>query len=436
MKKTEPVCIFWFRRDLRWNDNTGLYHALKSGLPVVPVFIFDPDILDKLEDRNDGRVNFIHNRIGLLQDFIGNTGATLDVRYGNPEQIWNDLTTQYDIQAVYTNHDYEPYAIARDARVNELLASKNIPFFSFKDQVIFERDEVVKDDGKPYTVYTPYSRKWMARLGTHAPKKLPSEALLDKLFRQPARPIPTLNSMGFTESKLVFPGTEINDAVLREYAETRNIPGIDGTSRIGIHLRFGTVSIRELVLRAEKISFSWLNELCWREFYMMIIWHFPQVVGNAFKPAYDKIPWRSDEVQFEAWCSGNTGYPIVDAGMRELATTGYMHNRVRMVVASFLTKHLLIDWRLGEAWFARKLLDFELSSNNGGWQWAAGSGCDAAPYFRVFNPYEQTRKFDPDLKYISKWVPEHADFTYAKPIVEHKAARERCLEVYKKALGN
>jgi deoxyribodipyrimidine photo-lyase len=435
MAKIESVCIFWFRRDLRWKDNTGLYQALKSGNPVVPLFIFDSDILNKLEDRDDARVDFIHRRLTEMQEEIRHTGSTLDVRFGHPETVWKTLLQDYDVKDVYTNHDYEPYAQERDQKISAFLKKHNVTFQTCKDQVIFERNEVVKDDGKPYTVYTPYSRKWMARLKSHRPESLPSEARLDHLYKQKQRPIPTHAQIGFSSSKLSFPGTLIPESLLANYADTRNLPGVDGTSKIGLHLRFGTVSIRELVRLAEQHSFSWLNELCWREFYMMILWHFPHVVGAAFKPAYDRIPWRTDEKAYQAWCEGKTGYPIVDAGMRELNTTGYMHNRVRMVVASFLTKHLLIDWRLGEAWFARKLLDFELSSNNGGWQWAAGSGCDAAPYFRVFNPYEQTRKFDPDLVYINKWVPEHAEFSYPKPIVDHKEARERCLDVYKRALA-
>lgn len=435
MAKTESVCIFWFRRDLRFHDNTGLYHALKSGVPVVPLFIFDNDILDRLEDRDDARVDFLHRRLTEMQEEMLRMGSTLDVRVGRPETIWLNLLQEYDVKSVYANHDYEPYAQVRDKGISDLLNTHNVSFQTAKDQVIFERNEVVKDDGKPYTVYTPFSRKWMARLKSHRPESLPSEKLIDKVHKQKARAIPSLASIGFTRGKIDFPGAAISTTLLANYADTRNLPGVNGTSKIGLHLRFGTVSIREMVRVAEQHSFSWLNELCWREFYMMILWHFPHVVGAAFKPAYDRIPWRTDENAYQAWCEGRTGYPIVDAGMRELNSTGYMHNRVRMIVASFLTKHLLIDWRLGEAWFARKLLDFELSSNNGGWQWAAGSGCDAAPYFRVFNPYEQTRKFDPELTYIKKWVPEHADFSYPKPIVDHKEARERCLDVYKRALA-
>jgi deoxyribodipyrimidine photo-lyase len=324
--------------------------------------------------------------------------------------------------------------LQRDQEIESLLNSNNIPFITFKDQVIFEKSEVVKDDGKPYTVYTPYSRKWRSRLNAEGIPSYNSQSLLKNLV-----PIsidfPTLEEIGFQKSDLLFPSDHCTDDIIQKYADQRDIPGINGTSRLGIHLRFGTISIREMARKGQNLSDSWLNELCWREFYMMILWHFPHVTKGSFKPQYDSIEWRNNETEFQAWCDGKTGYPIVDAGMRELNTTGYMHNRVRMVVASFLTKHLLIDWRWGEAYFASKLLDFDLSANNGGWQWAAGSGCDAAPYFRIFNPYEQTKKFDSDLKYIRKWVPEFQDFSYPQPIVDHKMARERCLETYKRGLG-
>lgn len=435
MKNKTEVCIHWFRRDLRLEDNHALYEALNSGFPVVPVFIFDKAILEKLEDKNDRRVHFIHTQLRQIQEKLIKQGSTLDVRYGTVDEVWKQLLNDYTVRCVYTNHDYEPYARQRDERMKMFFETAGISFSTFKDQVIFEKDEVLKDDGKPYTVYTPYSRKWMARLNEHSFDAFPSGKLLQKFHEQQEIRIPSLEEMGFTRSDEAFPPTSVSDDIIAHYGDTRDFPALNGTSRLGVHLRFGTISIRQYAAWGKKLSFSWLNELCWREFYMMILWHFPHAADRAFKPAYDHIKWRNNETEFSAWCDGRTGYPIVDAGMRELNSTGYMHNRVRMIVASFLTKHLLIDWRWGEAYFASKLLDFDKSANNGGWQWAAGSGCDAAPYFRIFNPYEQTKKFDPDFKYIRKWVPEFQDFSYPQPIVDHKAARERCLATYKAALG-
>ncbi len=428
------VNIFWFRRDLRLHDNAGLYHALKEGKPVVPIFIFDKNILDELEDRTDRRVEFIHRALGEMQQQLLKMGSTLDVRYGFPEEVYRQLLKEYNIEKVFTNHDYEPYAKQRDAAIAQLLKANNISFHSFKDQVIFEKDEVLKDDGRPYTVFTPYSRKWKATVNDFYLKSYSNKKYFANFFKQPLKSIPSLEEMNFKPAGLPFPGKEWQGAIIRNYKEQRDIPSVQGTSRLSVHLRFGTTSIRVLAAEAGALNETFLNELIWRDFYHMILWHFPQVVGHAFKPDYDKIKWRNNEKEFEAWCNGQTGYPIVDAGMRELNTTGYMHNRVRMIVASFLTKHLLIDWRWGEAYFAKKLLDFDLAANNGGWQWAAGSGCDAAPYFRVFNPHLQTQKFDPELKYIRRWVPELDELTYPRPIVEHEAARKRCLETYAVAL--
>jgi deoxyribodipyrimidine photo-lyase len=429
------INIQWFRRDLRLQDNAALYQALKSENPVLPLFIFDTSILDKLEDKDDKRVLFIHRELQNIQNQLREYGSTLDVRYGNPVDVWKQLINDYKIEAVFTNHDYEPYAKERDEAIKNLLAQNGIAFNTFKDQVIFEKSEVVKDDGRPYTIYTPYSKKWMAKLNDSYIKPYPTEKYFHNFSKSRPNKIISLKEMGFDEDmNYVFPTYSIDSNLLINYGETRDIPSINGTSKISLQLRFGTVSIRKLVSHSKEISFKWLNELCWREFYMMIIWHFPHVVKSSFKPQYDKIIWRNKEAEFKKWCEGKTGYPIVDAGMRELNQTGFMHNRVRMIVASFLTKHLLIDWRWGEAYFASKLLDFELSSNNGGWQWAAGCGCDAAPYFRIFNPYEQTKKFDPQFKYIRKWVPEFEDFSYPSPLVDHKLARERCLETYKKYL--
>lgn len=428
------VNIFWFRRDLRLHDNAGLYHALRSGKPIVPVFIFDRNILDELEDKADRRVEFIHNALEKIQKELEIIGSTLDVRYGFPDKIWKQLLKDYSIEKVFTNHDYEPYAKKRDEEISKQLEAKNISFNTFKDQVILEKSEVVKDDGKPYTVFTPYSRKWKSIVNKFYLSSYPTEKYFPGFLKQEKKNIPSLKEMGFTPAGQSFPSNEWHRNNIRQYKEQRDYPAVAGTSRLSVHLRFGTISIRELARDAEKISETFLNELIWRDFYQMILWHLPHVVGHACKPVYDNIKWRNNEKEFEAWCSGNTGYPIVDAGMKELNETGFMHNRVRMIVASFLTKHLLIDWRWGEAYFAKKLLDFDLASNNGGWQWAAGTGCDAAPYFRIFNPYLQTKKFDPELKYVRKWVPEFEELSYTRPIVDHEFARKRCLEVYGKAL--
>lgn len=428
------VSVFWFRRDLRLTDNAGLFQALQSGQPVLPVFIFDTAILDSLEDKDDRRVEFIHRALSGMQEELTALGSTLDVRYGKPLQVYQELFREYNVTSVYTNHDYEPYALERDAAIGQWLKAKGCSFQTFKDQVILEKNEVLKDDGKPYTVFTPYSRKWKAVLGAQTMPVFNTKKYFRHFFQQPAKAIPSLGSMGFTATGLPFPANSWKKEVISRYKEQRDIPSLPGTSRLSVHLRFGTISIRELAREAAVLNETFLNELIWRDFYHMILWHFPGVVGHSFKPEYDKIRWRNNEHEFDAWCKGQTGYPIVDAGMRELNATGFMHNRVRMIVASFLTKHLLIDWRWGEGYFARKLLDFDLAANNGGWQWAAGSGCDAAPYFRVFNPYLQTQKFDPELKYIRQWVPEFEELTYARPIVVHEVARKRCLETYAAAL--
>jgi deoxyribodipyrimidine photo-lyase len=435
MDHKTPVSIFWFRRDLRLDDNAGLYRALKSGNPVLPVFIFDKEILDQLEDKNDARVTFIYQTIEDLSAELHKHGGSLLVLYDKAVHAWDHLIKEYTIAEVYTNHDYEPYANKRDEEVREKLAKHNVPFKTYKDQVIFEKDEVTKDDGKPYTVYTPYQRKWYSKLKPFYLKSYPTTKYLKNLYQTKQLPIPTLKHMGFEKSDLPLPNKQYKD-VIHDYKQDRDFPAIEGTSHIGMHLRFGTVSIRQLAHTAHGYQDkTWLNELIWREFYMMILHHFPHTMDHAFRPEYDRIEWINNEKQFEAWCKGETGYPIIDAGMRELNTTGFMHNRVRMIVASFLTKDLLIDWRWGERYFAHKLLDYEMASNVGGWQWAAGSGTDAAPYFRIFNPDAQTKKFDPELKYIKKWVPEYADFgKYPKPIVDHAFARDRCLAAFKKAL--
>ena len=432
MKPT--INIFWFRRDLRLTDNAALYHALKDGNPVLPIFIFDTNILDELEDKTDRRVEFIHLALQNMQKQLVKIDSSLQVCYGTPPNVYKELLNEYNIEKVFTNHDYEPYAKERDTAIDSFLMKHSISFHTFKDQVLLEKNEVLKDDGKPYTIFTPYSRKWKAVLTEFHLKPYPNKKYFKNFYKQPERKLIPLEAMGFKPAGQSFPEKEWKGQIIRNYKEQRDIPSIQGTSRLSVHLRFGTISIRELAGEAGALNETFLNELIWRDFYHMILWHFPHVVGHAFKPDYDKINWRNNEKEFEAWCTGQTGYPIVDAGMRELNSTGFMHNRVRMIVASFLTKHLLIDWRWGEAYFAQKLLDFDLAANNGGWQWAAGSGCDAAPYFRVFNPYLQTQKFDPQLKYIRRWVPELEEFSYPKPIVVHEEARKRCLEIYAVAL--
>ncbi|MCI5055667.1 MAG: DNA photolyase family protein [Flavobacteriales bacterium] len=433
----EKVNIFWFRRDLRLEDNAGLYYALKSK-NVLPIFIFDKEILEKLEDKVDARVEFIHHHIERLQQKLRSMDSDLKIFHDSPLEVYKKLFSQYDIDAVFSNEDYEPKAIARDKKIKALCEQHDTDFLSFKDQIIFHKDEVLKDDGKPYTVFTPYMRKWKSKMNPFYVKSYPTLKYKKGLHRFEASQCPSLETLGFEAANVEFPDDIIPENIIKDYHNTRDIPSIKGTSRLSVHLRFGTVSIRKLVAFAQNANEKWLNELIWRDFYMgNILHHFPDSVENAFKPAYDRVPWINDENQFEAWCQGKTGYPIVDAGMRELNATGFMHNRVRMIVASFLTKHLLIDWRWGEAYFAQKLLDYEMSSNVGGWQWAASSGCDAAPYFRVFNPKLQLEKFDPDLKYVRKWVPEFEDpFEYPKPIVDHKMARQRAIDTYKKALSN
>lgn len=439
-----PVTIFWFRRDLRLHDNAGLYEALKSGHPVLPFFIFDRHILDDLTDKQDARVTFIHQTLAALKSELESMGSSLLAYNGTPEEVWPALLGKYNIAEVYTNRDYEPYAVQRDAAVGQILSERNIPFHTFKDHVIFEKGEVLKSDRTPYTVFTPYSKRWLEKLAsrpginTEADSfyldAYPTEKHLHNLFKTNPLLFPTLADIGFETSTLEFPSNTVARGIIRNYDKTRNFPGIPGTSRLGVHFRFGTISIREKARHAQQLNGTFLNELIWRDFYSQILGHFPQVVGHAFRPQYDNIEWRDAPEDFEKWRLGRTGYPIVDAGMRELNATGYMHNRVRMIVASFLTKHLLLDWRLGEAYFAEKLLDYDLASNSGGWQWAAGCGTDAAPYFRIFNPTEQQKKFDPDFKYVKLWVPEFGSPKYPEPMVEHVFARERCLRVYKQAL--
>lgn len=430
----KKLVVFWFRRDLRLEDNAALYHALQEEQEVLPIFIFDTSILSQL-DKKDARVTFIHDLLEGIQFELQKLGKSLAVFYGNPKAIWEDLLTKHNVTTVYTNHDYEPYARKRDKEINSLLQQHGVAFKTCKDQVIFEKKEVVKDDGSPYVVYTPYSKKWKEKFRNYTVTPYPSEEFLHKI-KTHDYPFLSIEDIQMERSTIAVPKYHLNDHFINEYANTRNIPSLTkGTSLLAPHLRFGSVSIRKIVAEAQKSSQeTFWNELIWREFFMQILWHFPHTVQQSFREKYDLIVWENDVVKFQKWCEGKTGYPFVDAGMRELNATGHMHNRVRMIVASFLCKHLLIDWRWGEAYFANKLLDYEQASNVGNWQWAAGSGVDAAPYFRIFNPTEQVKKFDPKLTYIKKWVPELETPSYPKPIVDHKIAREKCLQVYKAAL--
>jgi deoxyribodipyrimidine photo-lyase len=428
------MTVFWFRRDLRIDDNCGLFHALKSTTSVLPIFIFDESILSNLE-KKDHRVTFIFQQLCKIQKELEAKGKSLAVFYGKPYTIFEKLIAENKIEAVYANHDYEPYARKRDKELNQLFKNHDIAFKTCKDQVIFEKDEVTKDDGKPYVVFTPYSNKWKECFRSISVQQYHSEDLLEHITSH-SYPFLELRDFGFEKSTIIIPSYNLEEKRINNYEATRNFPAIDGTSLIGVYLRFGAVSIRKVVMEALKSkNETFLKELIWREFFMQILWHFPHTITNSFKEKYDAIQWVNDKDQFMKWCKGKTGYPIVDAGMRELNTTGHMHNRVRMIVASFLCKHLLIDWRWGETYFAQKLFDYEQASNVGNWQWAAGSGVDAAPYFRIFNPEEQIKKFDKDWKYIRKWVPEVGTAQYPSPIINHKEARERCLRIYKEAVG-
>ena len=423
--ETSPINIFWFRRDLRLTDNHGLYRALRSDLPVLPLFIFDRNILDQLHDRQDRRVDFIHQILSEIHTRLARHNSSLLVLYGEPLQVWQQLLNQFKIHTVFINHDYEPYAIKRDEKIKHLLSARGINFASYKDQVIFEKNEIMKQDQKPYSIYTPYRLAWQKLLRAENVQPYPSERFLNKLFKNNPAIFPDLAAIGFASSGFNFPSRQIQKSIIINYTRMKDFPSRNGTTRLGVHLRFGTVSIRKLIRLALELNETWLSELIWREFFMMILYHFPQVVQQPFKNKFNMIPWRNNQEEFERWCTGQTGYPLVDAGMRELNQTGFMHNRVRMVTASFLTKHLLIDWRRGEHYFAVKLLDYDLASNNGNWQWVAGCGCDAVPYFRIFNPVTQQKKFDSDETYIKKWIAELDSASYPKPIVDHTFAYQR-----------
>lgn len=430
----ENYTVFWFRRDLRIEDNAGLYHALTSGNKVLPLFIFDTEIIHKLP-KEDARIEMIHAALRNITDAMERNRCKFGMYLGQPKAVFESLLKKFNITKVVTNHDYEPYATKRDTAIGEFLEKNGVAFETYKDQVIFEKSEVVKDDGTAYKVYTPYSRKWLKRFAEQGISHYPSETHLDQLAPV-EQPQLSLEDLGFSPSAVPQPQYTFNPTIIKEYEETRNFPAVDKTSRTGAHLRFGTISVRKMVAdSAKEENPTFLKELIWREFFMQILWHFPHTPKSSFKPKYERIEWRNNEEEFQRWCEGKTGYPFVDAGMRELNATGFIHNRVRMLVGSFLCKHLLIDWRWGEAYFAEKLLDYEMSSNVGNWQWVAGCGVDAAPYFRIFNPIDQIKKFDKQHEYIQKWVPDYQELTYPQPIVDHKFARERCLTTYKAALN-
>jgi deoxyribodipyrimidine photo-lyase len=430
----KKITVFWFRRDLRLNDNTGLYHALKDGLPVLPVFIFDKNILSRLENKSDRRVTLIYDSLKKINDVLAQHGSSLKIIHATPRESFEKIFRDYEVKTVFTNHDYEPYATKRDKEIEILCTSRGATFKTFKDQVIFEKSEVVKDNETPYTIFTPYSRKWKRKFSGAEIKSFDTKRHF-KNFLAGKFQFPSLKSIGFKENRTFLSAPVVDKQTILHYHKHRDIPFPGKTTHVSLHLRFGTISVRQLTKRAAELNEKYLNELIWREFLMQVLWHFPHVVDSPYQKKFEKISWRHDEKGFEKWGKGETGFPLVDAGMRELNETGFMHNRVRMVTANFLTKILFIDWRWGEAYFAEKLSDFELSSNNGNWQWAAGTGCDAAPYFRIFNPQTQAERFDPENKYISKWIPEFNPEKYLKPIVDFNAARHRALDTFKKALS-
>lgn len=433
---SKEVNIFWFRRDLRLDDNAGFKAALQDDLPVLPIFIFDSEILDKLPE-DDARVSFIYETLQEMRKQLQDEhGSSIAMFHGTPEKIFQDIVSDYKIKKVFTNRDYEPYAKERDERIQKLLKKNEIEFLDFKDQVIFEKDEVVKKDGDPYVVYTPYKNLWREKFSNTDLDFHYTTRYLDNLIDNSRLPNLDLSDIGFKKSSLKVPAYKVTPGLIKDYKDKRDYPAVEGTSRLGPHLRFGTVSVRQMVREADKErNKTFLDELVWREFFMQILFHFPDTVTESFKKKYDRIQWRNNEDEFELWKQGKTGYPLVDAGMRQLNESGFMHNRVRMLVGSFLCKHLLIDWRWGEAYFAEKLLDYEMSSNVGNWQWVAGSGVDAAPYFRIFNPTTQIDKFDKNEEYIKEWVPEYGTDKYPEKMVDHKEARERALRTYKEAVS-
>ena len=433
MRKNKVV-LFWFRRDLRLNDNAGLANAFAAGFPVLPIFIFDKGILKQLENKADRRVHYIHQALEMINNELKSYGATLMTFYGNPLEIYKDLYQKFDIQGLYCNSDYEPKAIQRDQEIFDFFKEKGILFKATKDQVIFDQNDILKDDGMPYVTYTPYAKKWKAKLMAEPEQGYLINYPIGPFFQQEHTDIISLNALGFKKTDLIYESPRLEKDIIAAYDKYRDYPAMQGTTKLGVALRFGTISIRRCVAFALRHNLTWLSELIWREFFMQILYHYPHVVNQSFRQQYDHIPWRQDEENFLLWCAGKTGYPIVDAGMRQLNSQGYMHNRVRMITASFLCKHLLIDWRWGEAYFAQKLNDYDLSANNGNWQWAAGCGCDAAPYFRIFNPILQAEKFDKKQEYIKRWVEELGTPMYPKPMIAHAFARDRALKIYKDSL--
>jgi len=427
------INIFWFRRDLRLDDNTALINALSADLPVLPVFIFDTSITGELP-ADDPRVSFIYETLSAINLKLSEYSSSMYVIKDDPFSAWTSILRNFEIEAVYFNRDYEPYAIERDSEITALLAGNDIKVYNFKDQVIFETNEILKSDGSPYTVFTPYKNKWLEKFANQSKINEGIGGLKFLNFVHSDYHMPSLEMLGFKKSQIIVRPFDLS--VIASYDKYRDLPAADLTSYLSPHLRFGTVSIRKVIETAGNQNQVFLSELIWREFFMQILYHFPKVVTGNFRSKYDDIKWRNDESDFERWCNGDMGYPIVDAGMHHLNQTGYMHNRVRMITASFLCKHLLIDWRWGEGYFAQKLLDYELSSNNGNWQWAAGTGCDAAPYFRIFNPEIQQKKFDPQKEYIMRWVENAEKTTRRGKIVEHDFARMRALSVYKSGIRN
>ena len=421
--------IFWFRRDLRLDDNVGLNSALSSGNPVLGIFIFDEDIIENLP-KDDARISFIYQKLEEINKRLNTVNSSLLVIKGNPINVFKNLIKEYEIENLYSNLDYEPYAIDRDKKISDLLKKNKIHHFQYKDQVIFGPTEILKENSLPYTVFTAYKNKWLSKFKQAS---ISTEIFLDfSNFLKIKNQFPLLSEIGFLKSKIKV--VDFNLESIRNYSNQRDYPFLNAGTSLSVHLRFGTVSIRHVINSIPNNETTFLSELIWREFFMQILFHFPYVINSNFKKKYDEIQWKNDKKDFQNWCDGKTGYPIVDAGMQELKITGYMHNRARMIVAGFLCKHLLIDWRWGERYFSLKLLDYELSSNNGNWQWAAGTGCDSAPYFRIFNPITQQNRFDKDFIYIKRWIKDFDKENYIESIVEHDFARKRALQAYKLAL--
>jgi len=430
------INIFWFRRDLRLEDNIGLYNCSESGTAFLPIFIFDTTILEKLKEKNDSRVQFIHNNLSIIKDKLQENGSDLKVYFDTPEKAFKKILNEFDVDSVYCNEDYEPSAIKRDKLISAFLNKKNIELKSFKDHCIFAKNDILKSDGKPYTVYTAYKNKWLSSLVPENISSIKIKKMVDKLFKIKPDKIVSMSELGFEELSVTTNLKPIRKKMIIEFEDKRDFPALDATSGLGVHLRFGTISVRKCVQQAyHSDDKAWLKALIWREFFIQILFHFPHAEKKAFKAKYENIKWVNNRTHFKKWCEGKTGYPLVDAGMRELNETGFMHNRVRMVCASFLIKHLLIDWRWGEHYFAQKLLDFDLSANNGNWQWVAGTGCDSAPYFRIFNPEIQLKKFDTKLIYVKKWVAEYGTEDYPEPIVDHRTAYNKALITYKQGIN-